>query len=153
MAAVLAGLVTHGTCSLISKRAAIDDCLSEAGVPSDAQGSADWKADVRPFNLRLPYTPVAIAVPTTQQHVVDAVLCAARVGVKVNPKSGGHSYASFGLGGENGHLVIQLDRMSSVRLDNVTNIATVDAGTRLGRVATALYNQGRRGFSHGTCPG
>ena len=133
--------------------AAIDDCLKDADVPVDAKGSGDWNADVAPFNTRLQYTPAAIAVPSTVAHVQAAVSCAAKVGVKVNPKSGGHSYASFGLGGENGHLVIELDRMNKVTLDTSTNIATVQAGARLGHVFTNLNQQGRRAISHGTCPG
>ncbi|KAK3313725.1 hypothetical protein B0H66DRAFT_359042 [Apodospora peruviana] len=137
----------------LAKRAAIDDCLKSAGVPADAQGSADWRADVNPFNQRLAYTPVAIAVPTTVEHVQGAVSCAAKLGIKVTPKSGGHSYASFGLGGEHGHLVVELDRMSKVTVDSSTQIATVQAGARLGHVATVLYQNGKRAFSHGTCPG
>lgn len=132
--------------------AAIDDCLKDAGVPVDAKNGNDWNQDVAPFNRRLPYTPAAIAVPKTVDDISKAVACAAKTGVKVNPKSGGHSYASFGLGGENGHLVIELDRMNKVTLDS-QNIATVEAGARLGHIATVLYNQGRRAFSHGTCPG
>lgn len=137
----------------LAKRAAIDDCLRTANVPVDAPNSNDWRADSNPFNQRLKYTPVAIAVPTTVAQVQAAVSCAAKVNVKVNPKSGGHSYASFGLGGEDGHFVVQLDRMNAVTYDSATEIATVQAGARLGRVATALYNNGKRAFSHGTCPG
>ena len=137
----------------LTKRAAIDDCLSSAGVPTDARGSTAWNQDVAPFNQRLAYTPVAIAVPTNTAHIQAAVSCAAKVGVKVNPKAGGHSYASFGLGGENGHLVVELDRMNQVTLDSTTNIATIQSGARLGHVATSLYNLGKRAFSHGTCPG
>jgi len=132
--------------------AAIDDCLSQAKVPVDAKGSNDWNQDAAPFNRRLPYTPAAIAVPKTLQDIQNAVTCGAKTGVKVSAKSGGHSYASFGLGGENGHLVIELDRMYDVKLDS-SNIATIQSGARLGHVATALYNQGKRAFSHGTCPG
>jgi len=132
--------------------AAIDDCLSAANVPVDAKGSNDWRQDVAPFNIRLPYTPVAIVAATKVEHIQAAVSCGAKTGVKVSPKSGGHSYASFGLGGENGHLVIELDRMNTVTLDS-SNVATIQAGARLGHVATALYNQGKRAFSHGTCPG
>ena len=133
--------------------AAIDDCLSAAKVPVDTQGSTGWRQDVAPFNVRLPYTPAAIVVASKVEDISAAVSCAAKVGIKVSPKGGGHSYASFGLGGENGHLVIELDRMSGVTLDSTTNIATIQAGARLGHVATNLYNQGRRAFSHGTCPG
>jgi FAD/FMN-containing dehydrogenase len=148
-AAVLAAAAPHAKC----KRAALDDCLAAAGVPVDTPDSEDWELDVNPFNQRLPYLPAAIATPTTVEQIQAAVLCAAEVGVKVNPKSGGHSYASFGLGGEDGHLVVQLDRMNNVTLNNETQIATVQPGARLGHVATLIYEQGKRAFSHGTCPG
>lgn len=139
--------------SPLDVNAAVEDCLKTAGVPLDTPGTADWAQDVAPFNLRLNYTPVAIAVPTTIKHIQDAVSCAAKLGVKANPKCGGHSYASFGLGGEDGHLIIEMDRMDSVVLDNSTGIATIQGGARLGHVATELYAQGKRDFSHGTCPG
>jgi FAD/FMN-containing dehydrogenase len=146
-------LVVLATANPLAKRAAIDDCLSSAAVPVDKPGSTDWQQDANPFNQRLPYKPVAIVVPKTTEHVQAAVSCAAKVGVKVNPKSGGHSYASFGLGGEDGHMVVELDRMNQVTVDSTTQIATVQAGARLGHVATSLYQQGKRAFSHGTCPG
>ncbi|KAI0143385.1 hypothetical protein BJ166DRAFT_90280 [Pestalotiopsis sp. NC0098] len=137
----------------INKRAALDDCLSSAAVPVDAAGSADWNADAAPYNPRLTYKPVAIAVPTKIEHIQSAVSCAAKVGVKINAKAGGHSYASLGFGGEDGHLMVQLDRMYNITLNKSTNIATVQAGARLGHVATELYNQGQRAIAHGTCPG
>ncbi|OIW34144.1 FAD-binding domain-containing protein [Coniochaeta ligniaria NRRL 30616] len=147
------GLYTSLATAGLEKRAAIDDCLSGAGVPTDARGSTAWNQDVAPFNQRVPYTPIAIVVPSSVAHVQAAVSCAAKAGVKVNPKSGGHSYASFGLGGEDGHLVVELDRLNTVTVDSATNIATIQAGARLGHVATSLYNQGKRAISHGTCPG
>ena len=137
----------------LAKRAVIDDCLKDAKVPVDTVGSQGWQQDVAPFNMRLQYTPVAIAVPSTIAHIEDAVKCAVKAGVKVSPKGGGHSYASFGLGGENGHLVVELDRMSKITVDSTTQIASVEAGSRLGHVFTQLYQQGKRAISHGTCPG
>jgi len=32
-------------------------------------------------------------------------------------------------------------------------VADVQPGARLGNVALALWNQGRKAISHGTCPG
>jgi FAD/FMN-containing dehydrogenase len=122
-------------------------------VPADGLGTADWKLDVAPFNLQLNFTPVAIAVPTTVKHIQDAVACAAKLRIKANAKCGGHSYASFGLGGEDGHLTVEMDRMNAVTLDKSSGIAVVQGGSRLGHVANELYNQGKRAFSHGTCPG
>ncbi|KLU85398.1 glucooligosaccharide oxidase [Magnaporthiopsis poae ATCC 64411] len=137
----------------LDKRTAIEDCLESSGVPAEAHGSPDWQTDTTPFNLRLKYTPIAVAAPTTVRHIQDAVACAAKLGIKATAKCGGHSYASFGLGGEDGHLIIQLDRMNAVVLDSRTGIATVGGGSRLGHVASELYSQGKRAISHGTCPG
>ncbi|KIH91154.1 chitooligosaccharide oxidase [Sporothrix brasiliensis 5110] len=133
--------------------AAIDDCLAAASVPVDAKGGNDWNADVAPFNTRLQYTPAAIVVPKTIADIQAAVKCAAANKIKVSPKGGGHSYASFGLGGENGHLVIELDRLNKVTVNSTTKVATIQAGARLGHVFTELYKQGQRAISHGTCPG
>ena len=133
-------------------RADIEACLTSSGVPIDSKGSADWQRDSAPFNLRVPYTPVAISVPTTTEHIQKSVLCGKKLGIKVTAKSGGHSYASFGLGVEDGHLVVELDRMYNVTLAT-GNVAVVQPGTRLGHLATELYTKYRRAIAHGTCPG
>ena len=139
--------------SSFEKAQALAECLTKAGVPNNPVGSSEWKLDAAPYNLRLNFTPVAIAVPSTTKHIQDSVACAAQLGIKANAKCGGHSYGSFGLGGEDGHLTIEMDRMNKVVLNNATGIATVEGGSRLGHVAWELYNQGKRAFSHGTCPG
>ncbi|RYO76508.1 hypothetical protein DL766_009460 [Monosporascus sp. MC13-8B] len=110
----------------LDRRAVLDECLLDAEVPVDVPGSKDWELDLSCHNERAKYTPVAIAVPATVDHIQAAVSCGAKAGIKVTPKAGGHSYASLGLGGEDGHLVIILDRMHNVKLDTETNIATVD---------------------------
>lgn len=137
----------------LNRRALLDDCLAEKEVPVSAPGTEDYELDSAPFNVRIPYTPIAIAVPTTTKHIQDAISCGVEAGVKVTPKGGGHSYANFGFGGEDGHLVLELDRMYEVVLDAESGIASVQGGTRLGHVAAELYEQGKRGISHGTCPG
>lgn len=108
----------------------LQSCLQQARVPVDATNSSVWNGDIQPFNARLPYTPMAVAVPTTIAQIQAAVSCAAKAGVKTTPKPGGHSYASLGLGGENGHLMVELDRMYNVTLNNKTNVATVQPGER-----------------------
>ncbi|PKS06753.1 hypothetical protein jhhlp_006827 [Lomentospora prolificans] len=131
----------------------IRECMGNASVPFDVPDSDDWALDVAPFNERLPYTPIAIAVPRTVEHIEDAVKCAVGLGVKVAAKCGGHSYASLGLGGEDGHLVIEMDRMHDVTLSEDGETAVIQGGARLGHVATELWEQGGRAISHGTCPG
>ncbi|KAJ4360126.1 uncharacterized protein N0V89_000686 [Didymosphaeria variabile] len=149
---LLVGLVASTAEALVAK-AVIDKCLTDAAVPIDVKGSEGWNEDVAPFNIRLPYLPTAISVPTTTKHIQDSVKCGRKLGIKVSAKSGGHSYASFGFGGENGHLVVELDQMYNVTYDAEKNLATVQPGARLGHVATVLYEQYGRAIAHGTCPG
>lgn len=68
-------------------------------------------------------------------------------------KSGGHSYASYGLGGvEEEALIIELSSFRTVSVaDDEDRTAKVGAGMRLGDVAIALNEKGR-GLPHGTCP-
>ena len=149
----LLGLAATSHASPFDQADALTDCLTKAGVPLDTAGTPDYQLDVASFNLRLNYTPVAVAAVNTTKHIQDAVACASELGIKATAKCGGHSYASFGLGGEDGHLVIEMTRMNKVVLDNTTGIATAEGGTRLGHLAVELYNQGKRAISHGTCPG
>jgi FAD/FMN-containing dehydrogenase len=151
--ATLFALLGLAAASPFEKQAALSACLSASSVPISAPGTTDWKLDASPYNLRLNYTPVAISVPTSREHVQNAVACAAKLGIRANAKCGGHSYGSFGLGGEDGHLTIELDRMNEVVLDSTTGIAKVQGGARLGHVASELWKQGKRAISHGTCPG
>lgn len=148
---LVAGLIASSADALVT-RATIDKCLTDSGVPIDIKGTEDYKRDVAPFNIRLPYTPTAISVPKSIKHIQKSVLCGKKLGIKVSAKSGGHSYASFGFGGEDGHLVVQLDRMYGVTVDKRSKIATVQPGARLGHVATVLYEEYGRAIAHGTCP-
>ena len=148
---LLAGSATAG--SLVSKRSALTDCFDKAKVPYVTSGSAEWNFVVKPSNLRIAPTPVGVVTPSKASEVAAAVSCAAAAGLKVNPKSGGHGYASHQLGGESGHVVIDLRRFNTTKVDTATGIAVIGPGARLGNVATPLYSQGKRALSHGTCPG
>lgn len=144
------GLERHG---LQSRSVTLADCLGNKNVPVRFISSPDFAQRAKPYNLRLPYTPVVIVVPTTPRHVSDAVICAAGSGVKVQAKSGGHSYASFSSGGKNGSMVVDLQPLQDISLDNGTGIVKVGGGVRIGNLALGIFEQGRRGLPHGTCPG
>lgn len=128
-------------------------CLDNSNVPQDYPGSSDFSEDIIPYNLRLNFTPIAVAVPSSVAQVQAAVKCAAKLGVKVNPKSGGHSYAAHSIGGEDGHFVVDLRYFAETDVDTATGIATVGPGARLGNVALALFDQAERALAHGICPG
>lgn len=81
----------------LSKRATVLDCLTQRNVPIRliSSSSSDFAQRSKTYNLRLQWTPAVIVLPTTVQHIQDAVVCAGQNGIKVQAKSGGHSYASF----------------------------------------------------------
>jgi FAD/FMN-containing dehydrogenase len=150
---LLAAVPIHAASIDLQKRSSLTDCLTAASVPQSLPGSSDFKQAIKPFNLRIPFTPIAVAVPTTVAQVQAAVACGVSNNATISPKSGGHSYASHGLGGEDGHFMIDMKMFNSVSVDSSTGIASIGPGGRLGNIASSLYSQGQRAFSHGTCPG
>ncbi|KAF2734001.1 FAD-binding domain-containing protein [Polyplosphaeria fusca] len=149
---VLVGLAA-GLVSAYDSAENIMDCLGSKDVPTYWPTSTAYPELAEPFNLRLPYKPAVIVLPTVAQHVQDAVVCAQQCGFKVQARGGGHSYASFSSGGKDGSMVINLEEMHKVELDKKTNIAKVGGGVRLGNMAQSIYDQGKRALPHGTCPG
>jgi FAD/FMN-containing dehydrogenase len=146
-------LASAATGSLLMKRNVISDCLTHAKIPQNLPGSPSFTQAIIPYNLRLPFTLVAVAIPSTVSQVQAAVACGVKYNVTVSARSGGHSYASDGLGGEDGHLMIDMKLFHKVEVDEGTKIATIEPGSRLGNIALQLYTQYGRAISHGTCPG
>ncbi|KAF1959717.1 hypothetical protein CC80DRAFT_514191 [Byssothecium circinans] len=108
---------------------------------------------LKPFNIRVPYKPATVAIPATIRHIQDAVACGAINGVLITPRSGGHSYAPHELGSEDEYLLVGMKNFASVTVDQVENTTVIGTARRLGDVATALQNQGKKDISHGTCQG
>ncbi|PHH88122.1 hypothetical protein CDD83_7942 [Cordyceps sp. RAO-2017] len=111
---------------------------------------ASW---VDRYNLDIPVHPIAVTRPSNADDVSGFVKCAAANNVRVQAKSGGHSYANYGLGGEDGELVIDLRHLQHFSMDTNTWQATIGAGHRLWDVTHKLHENGKRAVSHGTCPG
>jgi hypothetical protein len=127
--------------------------LNSKNVPYKMTSDAAYAELIEPYNLRLPYKPAVVVLPITNQHVQDAVVCAGQAKLKVQARSGGHSYAAIGLGGKDGSMVIDLQSFQTISLDKTTSVATVGGGVRLGNLADGIYNQGGAALAHGTCPG
>lgn len=128
-------------------------CLNGKNVPYKMTSDSEYSELVEPYNLALPYKPSVVVLPQTQQNVQDAVVCAAQSNIKVQAKSGGHSYASFSSGGKDGIMMISLQPFQNITLDASTGITKVGGGVRLGNLADGIYTQGQKALSHGTCPG
>jgi len=54
------------------------------------------KKDVRRYNLAINVTPTAVTYPKTAIQVAAIIKCASDFRLKVQARSGGHSYGNYG---------------------------------------------------------
>lgn len=77
---------------------AVQTCLKGA-VGNDVAFKSDplyQLVHVKPYNLGVPSVPAAVTYPRTADQVSKIVKCAVDNALKVQPRSGGHSYANYG---------------------------------------------------------
>ncbi|KAJ5895180.1 hypothetical protein N7495_006871 [Penicillium taxi] len=134
----------------------VRDCLLAAVGNNPAlvnfQNDTFFDLNTPLYNLNYPVVPTAITYPENSYQVAEIVKCAARNGLKVQAYSGGHSYANYGLGGEDGAIVVHMKNMHHFSMDKETHVASVGAGTHLGDLHIHLYHAGKRAVAHGACP-
>ena len=135
-----------------STSSTLQDCLDAKDVPVYFPTTSGFTQLAEPFNLRLVYIPAVVVLPTTTQHISDAVICAGTYNVKVQAKSGGHSYASFSSGGQNGSMIVDLAAFQNIEV-NPSGVAEIGGGVRLGDMALSIYNDSERALPHGSWPG
>ncbi|KAJ5108088.1 hypothetical protein N7456_004763 [Penicillium angulare] len=140
----------------IPHSALVRDCLLGAvGNNSNLlafQGDFLFDSRIPRYNLEFPVVPTAITYPDNAEQVAGIIKCAADHDIKVQAYSGGHSYANYGLGGNDGAIVVHMKNIQHFSVDPDTHIATVGAGTLLGDLHQRLYHAGRRAVTHGACP-
>jgi hypothetical protein len=91
--------VTMG-CVQSSQQAALVQSIQEA-LGNDSElyafpGDPLYKLeDVKVYNLSIPVKPSAVTYPKTSAQVAAIIKCAVEAGLKVQPRSGGHSYANY----------------------------------------------------------
>jgi len=95
----------------------VTKCLKFHKVPFVISNSPNWTSYKTPHNLRLVYEPAVITIPETSQDVSASVKCAVEARLKVQPKGGGHSYASYSSGGRDGSLIVDMENFDLVELD------------------------------------
>ncbi|OTA99978.1 putative glucooligosaccharide oxidase [Hypoxylon sp. CI-4A] len=140
--------------------------LTDYDIPFKCPESPDWDKHCTPYNLRLPVVPTIVVFPTATDHICKAVSLASRWGIKVQARSGGHSYGSY----SNCGMVVNLKNFQSICVDYkkagtaMVLRVCVDGGVRLGNLAHAIidypYSESwdhRLGkdlaLPHGTCAG
>ncbi|KAA8650822.1 hypothetical protein EYZ11_006203 [Aspergillus tanneri] len=150
-------LALFTTTAALADKATLRNCLT-AAVDHDAtlvalDGDLLYELHaVKPYNLNFPVTPAAVTFPKTSQQVAGVVRCASTHGYKVQAKSGGHSYANYGLGGTDGAIVADLRNMKQFAFDDTTKQATVGGGMLSGELDSHLHAAGNRAITHGTSP-
>lgn len=96
-----------------------------------------------------------IVSPHDPQSLQEIVFCAqAFPGTRLSPLNGGHSFASFGLGGLDGAVVIRMKNFKNLRmLQPVQNtpIVQVGAGILIRELIDYLLKNGGLGFPHARC--
>ncbi|CAJ2512188.1 Uu.00g052030.m01.CDS01 [Anthostomella pinea] len=105
---------------------------------------------VRRYNLDITTTPIAVTYPKTTAQVAAIVKIAANAGLKVQAKSGGHSYAKYS--SPDGGIIVDLKHFQKFEMDPKTWWATVGAGTLLGDLTKRVHDPRHRAMAHGTCP-
>ncbi|GBC06835.1 hypothetical protein RclHR1_07080002 [Rhizophagus clarus] len=102
-------------------------------------------------NIRVNYTPSVIVYAVNNNDVQKAVKSAIKLGKDIVPRSGGHSYEKYGLGGRNDTIVLDTTFINGVTVDSKQKTARIGAGNRLGDVYNKLSQEGFF-FPAGSCP-
>jgi FAD/FMN-containing dehydrogenase len=113
--------------------------------------SGDYAAAKNLFNSRLDNsTPAAVVTVKSTDDVQKAVAFAAKNGVKVTPRCGGHSY--IGASAAHSAMVIDVRQLpGGITYDDGSGVATISAAADLDSVQTALAAHGRL-IPSGSCP-
>ncbi|KAF8521824.1 hypothetical protein JB92DRAFT_3110910 [Gautieria morchelliformis] len=115
--------------SLVTFRPSLD--TDRRVTPGHSSASA-------PFNLRIHLGPSFVVTPMSVGQVQVVVACAARAQLYVSAKSGGRSYAAYGLSGD---VVVDIN---NILMFNADEAAVVQTGSRLGEFAQVdLYGGGK----------
>ncbi|CAM6102840.1 unnamed protein product [Calypogeia fissa] len=131
----------------------IQSCISPDGATVVFPGSTAYdNARGKVWNHRNLYMPAAIVFATSVAQVQNAVRCAVQLNIGISPRSGGHSYEDYSLGGRNGVLVVDLGGLTTFTYSSSSKTAIVGAGYRLGPLKLALWNAGKVTIPSGTCP-
>lgn len=84
------------TTSAVAQQCLLDAVGNDASLVVFPTAPLYETMDVNAYNLDYPVTPAAVTFPESAEQVAAIVKCAANADVKVQPKSGGHSYANYG---------------------------------------------------------
>ncbi|KAG0056028.1 hypothetical protein BGZ83_006641 [Gryganskiella cystojenkinii] len=142
---------TNGMTLAAAPTSQLLNCLKPLGSKVLTSSSSQYNAQRYGFDLRYTFKPQVIVMASSVSDVQTAVKCATDAKVAVAPRSGGHSFEGYSIGGQDGSLVLDLTGMSAVTVSS-KGVAKVGAGIRLGQLYLDLFNKGGYTINAGTCP-
>lgn len=135
-----------------SKYPDVVSCLKAIGDEVSTSSSAGWADVIKPYNLRIAPVPAAMVFPKTSTSV-QAIMSCARLfpSTRLAPLCGGHSFASFGLGGVDGAVVVNMQHFKQITmLPSVggLNIVSVGGGVLVRELTQFLIQNGGLSWPH-----
>lgn len=113
-------------------------------------GTSAYTSAKHVFDLRYDgSTPVAVVQVASQSDIQKSMAFAARYGLQVTARSGGHSYV--GASAANGTMVLDTRHYAGISYNAASTTTTVFSGANLYAVHSALAAHGRS-IPTGTCP-
>ncbi|CAG8439371.1 18485_t:CDS:2 [Acaulospora morrowiae] len=129
----------------------LKECLTYVKGEVVYPESTNYLSSIANCNCRLILHPIAIVYVLDVEDVQESINCANQLDIPVVPKSGGHSYEGYSLGGRDGVLVIDVSKLNQVTVDLESQTAVVGSGNRLGPVYAKLNESGFV-IPAGSCP-
>ena len=146
------GLATNVLSAEQAASDSLQDCLQKAQATVFYPQSEGYGSTAKSQNTNYNYQPAAILQPNSTEETAAIVKCvvAEQGTTKLSSFGGGHGYASYALGGNDGFVVIDASKLQDIELDEAGSTVTVGAGTKIGPVAQRIGEKGF-GLPHGTC--
>ncbi|OLN95654.1 putative FAD-linked oxidoreductase YvdP 1 [Colletotrichum chlorophyti] len=129
------------------KAAALQSCLTAAGVRNVISTDATWADETTGFQKRIKVDPAAISFPENRDQVALSLDCARNASTSASPLGAAHSFQAYGFGNP-GSLVISMAAFNSVSFDEATNRLTYGGGSHVGPVLKYLWDNHGRHFPH-----
>ncbi|WYZ40011.1 hypothetical protein EsH8_IV_000352 [Colletotrichum jinshuiense] len=130
-----------------NKAAALQSCLTTAGVRNVISTDATWAAETTGFQKRIKVDPAAISFPENNDQVALSLDCARNASTSASALGAAHSFQAYGFGNP-GSLVISMAAFNSVTFDTATNRLTYGGGSHVGPVLKYLWDNHGRHFPH-----
>ncbi|EGF97800.1 uncharacterized protein MELLADRAFT_84225 [Melampsora larici-populina 98AG31] len=130
----------------------IISCLNAIGDKLLTSNSPEWLDAIKPYNLRIAPIPAAMIFPKNEESVSAIVACASQFPqTRLAPLCGGHSFASFGLGGVDGAVVVNMQNfkdMSMLPAVDGAEVVKVGGGVLVRELTLFLIKNGGLSWPH-----